>query len=65
MVVRHGGGETSVQLNQKNSPKIDGLFEPLGRFELTQKENYSVVVSNEGTDGYVVIDAVQVVPVEE
>ncbi len=65
VVVRHGGGETSVQLNQKNSPKIDGLFEPLGRFELTQKENYSVVVSNEGTDGYVVIDAVQVVPVEE
>jgi hypothetical protein len=65
VVVRHGGGETSIQVNQKNVPKIGGLFEPLGRFELTQGEEYRVVVSNEGTDGYVVVDAVLILPIAE
>jgi hypothetical protein len=64
IVIRHAGGETSAEVNQKNVPKIDRLFEPLGRFEFMQGQEYAVIISNERTDGYVVIDAVQIVPLE-
>ncbi|MHB8901574.1 MAG: hypothetical protein ACYC6Y_22710 [Thermoguttaceae bacterium] len=50
-------------MNQRETPKIDGLFHPLGRFELTAGQACSVVISNEVTDGHVMVDAVQVVPV--
>jgi len=37
----------------------------LGRFEFAQGQEYSVTISNEDTDGYVIVDAIQIVPVEE
>lgn len=61
VTVRHAGGEAKIQVNQKNVPKIDRLLEPVGSFEFAQGQEYDVTISNEGTDGYVVVDAVQVV----
>ncbi|MHB8901571.1 MAG: FAD-dependent oxidoreductase [Thermoguttaceae bacterium] len=65
VVVRFGERETTVRVNQRETPKIDRLFHPLGRFELTDEEACSVVISNEGTAGHVMVDAVQVVPVDQ
>jgi hypothetical protein len=55
-------GTKTVKVNQQK-PAIDGLFVSLGTFEFAPGKPASVTVSNAGTDGYVVIDAVQWVPV--
>ncbi len=57
--VHHAGGQEMRWVNQKLAPPIDGLFVPLGLFEFSANQPAAVVVSNQGADGYVVIDAVQ------
>ncbi|MBI5396602.1 MAG: hypothetical protein HZA91_15015 [Verrucomicrobia bacterium] len=44
------------------SEEIGGLFHSLGRFDLDAGEATSIVISNAGTDGFVVVDALQIVP---
>jgi hypothetical protein len=63
VTIRHAKGESKVTVNQKQAPAIEKIFRALGRFEFDKEA--VVVISNAGTDGYVVIDAVQAVPVEE
>jgi hypothetical protein len=52
-----------VLVNQKKTPEIDNLFQSLGVLELQENETLEVVVSNENTDGHVIADAIQIVPV--
>lgn len=59
VTVRIGGHEHSVKINQRKSPPIDGLFVSLGRQQLPADETVVVTISNGETDGYVVVDAVQ------
>jgi hypothetical protein len=56
--IRHAGGETRVVVNQREPGAIDGLAVSLGEFDFAAGAT-GVTVSNAGTDGYVVIDAVQ------
>lgn len=65
VVVRHAGGEASVQVNQQKTPEIDKLLHSLGSYEFAAGKEYAVTISNADTDGYVIVDAIQVVPVEE
>ncbi len=58
----HANGESRVVVNQRIPPPIDGLFQSLGTYEFAGMA--AVVVRTESTDGYVVIDAVQFVPVQ-
>ncbi|MDF1740232.1 MAG: FAD-dependent oxidoreductase [Verrucomicrobiales bacterium] len=58
VVVSHAGGESSVTLNQKEKGSHDP-FHDLGTFTFEAGATASVTISNAGTDGYVVIDAVQ------
>jgi hypothetical protein len=60
--VRHGDGETMIKLNQRKPASIDRLLEPIGDFRFNADEAYSVEISNEGTDGHVLVDVVQLVP---
>ena len=46
-------------LFRSKPPTIDNLFISLGKFQFTANEDAVVEVSNEGTDGHVIIDAVQ------
>jgi len=62
VAVRTAGGSRTVRVNQRVAPPIDGLFFPLGTFELEAGETVRVEITNDGTDGYVVADAVQLVP---
>jgi len=56
--VQHAGGEANLTLDQTKAPqKADKPFARIGRFRFDG--DASVVISNEGTDGFVVIDAVQ------
>jgi len=65
VVVTHAGGETTITVNQQKTPQGDGLFHSLGKFEFEKGETAAVTVSNQGTKGYVIIDAVQWLPVKE
>jgi FAD dependent oxidoreductase len=53
-------GGKNITVNQRTTPPIDGLWLSLGTFENPAE----VVISNEGTDGFVIIDAVQWLPVK-
>jgi hypothetical protein len=61
VTVRHAGGAAAVRLDQRRKPPVDGLAASAGSFEFGAEG--SVVISNDGTDGYVVIDAVAFVGV--
>ncbi len=62
--IRHAQGESLVTVNQQKPASIDKLFEPLGKFSFEAGKEYSVEVSNAGTDGFVIADAIQVVAAE-
>ncbi|MCX5675446.1 MAG: FAD-dependent oxidoreductase, partial [Planctomycetota bacterium] len=55
-------GSKTVQVNERQEPEVGGLFHSLGKFELDAGDATSIVISNAGTDGYVVVDAVQILP---
>ena len=57
-------GETSqIAVNQRKSPPIDKAFVSLGRFQLPAGKACRITISNDGTDGHVIVDAVQILPV--
>ncbi len=56
-------GTTKLTLDQRKPPR-DGPFASLGIHRFAAGDQGSVVISNEGTDGYVVVDAVQFLPAE-
>jgi hypothetical protein len=62
VTVESADGSKTVKVNEKLTPPIDGLFISLGTYQFTAARGAAVVVSNEGTDGYVIIDAVQLLP---
>ncbi len=64
VVVHHEGGATEVAVNQREDPLKDGAALSLGTFSFPAGKTGSVEVSNEGADGFVVVDAVQFVPVK-
>lgn len=55
-------GTTTIHVNQRLQPPIDGLFFSLGAFAWDAESR--IMVSNAGTDGYVVVDAVQLIPLD-
>ena len=57
VVVRHAGGATTVTVNEKLKPQLDGVSVSLGVFDFGAEG--SVEVSNAGTSGHVIIDGVQ------
>ena len=59
VTIRHADGETKVVLDQKKKPAVDGLLQPVGTFRFTKGKAGYVEIANAGTEGYVVIDAVQ------
>lgn len=57
VTIKHAGGATEVKVNEKVSGPVDDLGVSLGTFEFSTEAE--VIVSNAGTDGYVVVDGVQ------
>ncbi|HSI62842.1 MAG TPA: FAD-dependent oxidoreductase [Candidatus Saccharimonadia bacterium] len=57
--VEHAKGSDIVQVNQQKPPTVDKYFTSLGKFEFTKDKPAVVTVSNEGTTGFVAVDAVQ------
>jgi len=62
VTIRTSRGERTVLVNQRRAPEIGGLFHSLGRFDLDAGNATSIIISTSGTDGYVVVDAIQIAP---
>ena len=58
-------GEHDLKINQRTPPPIDHRFVSLGKFRFDESGQWYVLISNEGTDGHVIVDALQLLPVEE
>jgi hypothetical protein len=59
VTIRHADGEAKVTINQTKKPPVQDLLQSVGTFRFEQGKNGYVEISNAGTTGYVVIDAVQ------
>lgn len=57
-------GDTSVEVNQRIDPPVEGLWVELGKFRFEKDGQAFVLVTTEGADGAVVADAVQFLPEE-
>jgi len=64
VTVRTASGEDTREIDQRQRPPIDNLFISVGRFTYESGDTAEVEISNTGTDGYVIIDAVQWLPVD-
>ena len=57
--IHSASGVHSAVINQRNPPEGEDHFQTLGTFDFTAGKPAAVVITNQGTDGYVVVDAVQ------
>jgi hypothetical protein len=62
VVVTHAGGETNRTLDLRKASSADSLFHSLGEFDF--KDKGSVYINNRGSHGFVILDAVQYLPVK-
>ena len=62
VIVAHAGGETTVKVNEQKPGEVDKLWAPVGTYAFAADRPAVVTISNAGTDGYVLVDAVQFVP---
>ena len=62
--ILHLDGDYAGKIDQQQTPSLDGRFVSLGRFPFDETNQWFVMISNEGTDGHVVVDAVQFLPVD-
>ncbi len=57
--IEHNAGETLVIVDQRVRPAADGLWHSLGVFQFSPERKARVSFTNTGTDGHVIVDAVQ------
>jgi hypothetical protein len=62
VTVESAEGKKSVTVDQRKKPTIEGTFVSVGTYAFEAGKDAVVTVRNDGTQGYVVIDAVQLVP---
>ncbi|MCA8998053.1 MAG: DUF1553 domain-containing protein, partial [Planctomycetaceae bacterium] len=59
--IEHADGHSDLKINQEKVAPIERIFLPVGRFPFRADQAAVVTISNEGTTGYVIADAVQFV----
>ncbi len=59
VTILHADGENTVVVNEREAPPLGGHFVSLGTFRFEKDGAGYVLISNEGTDGYVIVDALQ------
>ena len=66
VTIRHADGETMVKVNEGEHAPIEKLFRSLGVFRFEKGKAGSVTIGTTGTEGkYVIVDAIQFLPVEK
>ncbi|MGZ8921166.1 MAG: DUF1549 domain-containing protein, partial [Limisphaerales bacterium] len=64
ITILHAAGETTIFVNERRAPPIDKHFVSLGQFNFEQGNQGYVIVATSNTDGHVIADAVQFIPVD-
>ncbi len=59
VIIHCAEGQKRVTVNEQVKGSVDGFLQPVGRFRFEAGEEAVVEISNEGTDGHVIVDAVQ------
>ncbi len=62
--IKHDKGLVKVLMDQRKDGKREKIWHSLGSFVFQKGKPYSVSVHNESTEGYVIADAVQVIPLD-
>ncbi|MEX2212504.1 MAG: DUF1553 domain-containing protein [Phycisphaeraceae bacterium] len=65
VTVMSADGEKVIRLNQREPGNVDGRFQSLGQFNFEKGGQSFVLISNEGTNGHVIADAVQFIPADD
>ncbi|MBT4867215.1 MAG: DUF1549 domain-containing protein [Planctomycetaceae bacterium] len=65
VTITSADGQKTIRVNQQKRPPIDNLFISLGTFSFRRDEPARVVFDNAGTDGHVIVDAVQFLGVSD
>jgi hypothetical protein len=60
VTIEHAAGSTTVKVNERKTPELEKVFASLGTHEFAGTKAI-IEVSNADTDGYVVVDAIQLV----
>ena len=63
ITIHSADGVTTMKIDQRKAAPIDDHVLPLGRFRFTKNALGSVVVRNNNTDGYVTVDAIQLLKI--
>ncbi|MCO6454560.1 MAG: DUF1553 domain-containing protein [Pirellulaceae bacterium] len=63
--IKHAEAEVEVQLNQRQQPPIDNLYASVGQFPFRQDQPAVVTIATRDTEGYVIVDAVRLVELDE
>lgn len=64
VTILHADGENTVVVNERETPPLAGHFVSLGTFRFEKDGAGYVLISNEGTNGYVIVDALQFLPAD-
>jgi hypothetical protein len=64
VVIHSAEGEKTVTVNEQKKPTVDGAFIKLGVFQFEAGTKGYVQISNAGTNGHVIADAVVFLPVK-
>jgi hypothetical protein len=65
VTIHHADGEFVTEINQQHEPEHGRLFRILGTFPFPEGKESWIRISNAGTEGkYVIVDAVQLLPVD-
>jgi len=64
VTILHADGENVITINEREAPPIGGRFISLGQYRFEKDGQGYVLISTEGTDGYVVVDALQLLPLD-
>jgi hypothetical protein len=64
VTVHHADGENTIVIDQRKTPTERNLLKPLGVFRFEKGKAGFVEITNEGTNGHVILDAIQFLPVE-
>lgn len=62
VTIESADGSKTVMVNERIEPPIDKAFVSLGKFDFMASKPAVIIVKNDNTDGYVIIDAVQLLP---
>ena len=64
ITIEHADGEDTVSVDETRAPDIQRAFVSLGTFRFAPEQPAVVTIRNRGTDGYVVVDAVKLLPAD-